>query len=273
MFSVRDEGPLPGFKDLLPPLPKAGAMDAAYIEGVRRAVEAEGLPVRATMGPQDWGRQIERFLFRKLVRELPEQKVRVPWFECHVPPGGKLGVKMSGTREAGAGFSLKVYGAGLGAGRKVQMTMTATSDARRQCATFAVDVLVKPRIYDVRGIESLETEVLRQLGDVIETAAACPYCGVAVDGIPPDFTQGEYLDLRGDPVAAKRTLTFKQERWASFECAFKVPTLPVEAKLDTKVSFTSVLELETEFPPGALYQPYVRAHGGPPQTNMWAVGK
>ena len=271
MFNVRDEGALPGLA-MLVQAPADGKLDEELIAERARALAAADLPVAATMGVSDLRALVERVLFRKLVRELPEEDCSMPWFECHVPPGGSTILKSSETSTSSNTLELKLFGSGVGAGRKVSITVSSAAAPRTTCATFLLDFRVKPRIYNVRGVESVELEVIECRGKSIVSHEHCPFCGVSPDTVDRfGFRFGEHLDLRKDKVSTKLKLQLAVEDSLSIDAGLKLAAFPVELKLGAKVARGSTFEVESEFPAGALYRAYARVGGGPVQTEMWAV--
>ena len=88
MFEVIDRGPLPGLAELLPK-PQGAQLDEEKVAEYGRALNQSNLPLAQTMSlGGDLRALMDRVLFRTLVRELPEENAKLPWFECHVPPGG-----------------------------------------------------------------------------------------------------------------------------------------------------------------------------------------
>ena len=272
MFKISDEGPLPGLADLVTISEKDLGDDLAIAECTRQLAESD-LPVGVTMSLiPDLRGFIERILFRRLVRELPTQVRRLPWFECHVPPGGATKIASSATTSRSGSIELKVFGAGLGRGRKTSITVSSASEPRTSCATFALDVQTTPRIFDVRGVESVEVEVTAVLGESVIDNQRCPYCGVArIDVDPFDFVLGEYLDFREDRVETTRGYKVEIEDNASIEMGLDIESVQTKCKLGAESVGHSVFEFESRFPAGLLYQPYRRLSGTTLQTPMWAI--
>lgn len=273
MFDVRDDGPLPGLGHLVAAAPGAEVTEALVDAGVR-AVQTAGLPIAATMGFSltDLHALVERVLLRRLVRELPEDDVSMPWFEAHVPPGGSMSLRTSESNSSGGSLELKLYGAGFGAGRKVSISVSSSSPPRDCCASFALDLRVRPRVYALRGRESVELEVVSLRGRSVVSHEHCPYCGVAPALVDPFlYRLGDHVDLRRDKVAQTQKMQLSVDDSLSIEFGTKLPSLPVELKLGAKAARTVSYELECQFPPGALYLPYTRVGAGPVQTPMWAV--
>ena len=272
MFSVNDEGPLPGLAELLPASAEK-ALNDQTVDEYRRAVAESNLPLSQTMSfGSDFRALIERTLFRKLVRELPEEDARLPWLECHVPPGGTMTISTTTSSVHSSDLELNIFGSGLGTGRKISITATSSSEARKQCATLALDLRVKPRIYEIRGTESVELEVSSILGNSIESKKQCPFCGVPANTIDRfSFQLGEHLDLRHDEVASKRNLKLALEDSKSIDAGIELKNFGVAFKLSATVSRGQTFEIESVFPPGKLYSAYSRLRGGPFQTAMWAT--
>jgi hypothetical protein len=272
MFTVVDDGSLPSLADLVERDVGASPSDDA-IGTLRRTLEEEDLPVTATMGFGDNLRAlVDRILFRKFVRDEADVVCTLPWFECHVPPGGKTTMRSSATSVSERSCEIKVYGSGIGAGRKVSLVMSQASDPRVKCATYGIDCRVRPRVYDIRGRESVELEVVECLGESVVSHDACPFCGVATAAVDPfDFQFGQQLDLRGDEVTRKEKLQLTIDRSFSASAKLKIPTLTPELTLGAKVSRSMSLEVEQEFPPRVLYRAYTRLGPAPLQTPMWAV--
>ena len=271
MFDVQDGGELPGLASIVDASADV-ALDEAFIAERVRAVASADLPIASTMGVADLRGMVERVLFRKLVRELPEEDCSVPWLECHVPPGGNTVLRSSEGQTGSGGLELKVFGSGLGAGRKVTISTSRAAAPRSTCATYRLDLRIKPRIYAVRNVESIEVEVLACRGESIVSLERCPFCGVAPADVDRfGYRFGEHLDLRKDSVATKVKLHLAVEDSMSMDAGVKLPTLPVELKLGAKLARSVSFEVESEFPPGLLYRAYTRSGSGPIQTAMWAI--
>jgi hypothetical protein len=273
MFKGYDEGALPGLSDLVPSTGRKPT--PAKVEECTQAIRQADLPLEPTMGFGDWRGFIERLFLRKLVRELPEQICSLPWLQCHVPPAGTTTVRSDGSVESDASIGLKIFGSGLGRGRKVNIRVSSKSEARRQCAEYRLDLRIKPRIFSSRGTESIEVEVLQFVGDATTSYERCPFCGrERADVDPMDYTFGPYLDLKQDKSASTRTFKLAVETSSSIDAGFQTATIPVELKLNAKVTEGMTLEIETVFPPGFLYVPcYYATPSGPLQTPMWAIEK
>jgi hypothetical protein len=272
MFTVVDDGSLPSFAELVARDVGTSPSDAT-LGTLRRTLDDEDLPVTATMGFGDNLRAlVERILFRKFVRDEADVACTLPWFECHVPPGGKTTMRTSATSVTERSCEIKVYGSGIGAGRKVSLVMTQASEPRAKCATYGIDCRVRPRVFDIRGRESVELEVVECLGESIVSHDICPYCGVAASDVDPfDFQFGQQLDLRNDDVTRKEKLQLTLDKSFSASAKLKIPALAPELTLGAKVSRSMNLEVEQEFPPHVLYRPYTRLGPAPLQTPMWAI--
>jgi hypothetical protein len=267
-----DDGSLPSLAELVERDVGSSPSDDT-IGTLRRTLDDEDLPITATMGFGDNLRAlVDRILFRKFVRDEAEVVTTLPWFECHVPPGGKTTMRTSTTSATERSCELKVYGSGIGAGRKVSLVMTQASDPRVKCATYGIDCRVQPRVYDIRGQRSVELEVVECLGESIVSHDVCPFCGVASSAVDPfDFQLGQQLDLRGDEVTRKEKLQLTIDRSVSPSVKVKIPAFAPELTLGAKVSRSMSLEVEQEFPPRVLYRAYTRLAPAPLQTPMWAV--
>jgi hypothetical protein len=273
MFKGHDDGALPGLSDLVPSTGKKPTL--AKIKEYTRSIQQADLPLEPTMGFGDWSGFIERLFFRKLVRELSEQNCSLPWFQCHVPPAGTTSVESGVSVESDSSIGLKIFGSGLGRGRKVSISVSSKSEARLQCAEYRLDLRVKPRVFASHGTESIEVEVLEYMGDSAITYDRCPFCGRQVAAVDPmDYRFGPHIDLRRDKSASTRTFKFAIEDSSSIEVGFQAAAIPVELKLDAKVTKGTTLEVESVFPPGFRYLPCYRVTpGGPLHTAMWAIEK
>lgn len=274
MFTINDNGTLPSLADLIPHTPNK-EITPAVLEDSAKIINSADLPLQSTMGVMDdLSGLIRRLWFRKLVRELPEETRSMPWFECHVPPGGKTSVQYQTTRERSAEVGIKVYGSGFGHGRSAIITVSSSSESRSSCATFSLDLRIKPRLYESMGQESLELEVLEILGESHETHKTCPYCGVKAESVDKfEFTFGPHIDLKNDTVKMKRTFSVQIDTATSFSVGISIPKIPVELNLEGSVTKGTVLNVESEFLPGFMYLPYHRASRTPIQTEMWAIRK
>lgn len=272
MFTITDEGSVPSLADLVKHEIGQTATDDALGQ-LRRRLDDEDLPITPTMGVGDNLRGlVDRIFFRKLLREEPETTCTLPWFDCHVPPGGKTTMRTSTTAAGERSAELKIYGSGIGAGRKVTLAVTSGSEPRAKCATYGFDCRVRPRIYDVRGKQSVELEVIECLGESIVSHDVCPFCGVAPNSVDLfDFRFGQHLDLRSESVGRTDTFELTIEKSFSVSAKLKIPTLAPELTLGAKVSRSMSIEVEQQFPPKTLYRGYTRVGPAPLQTPMWAV--
>lgn len=272
MFEAHDEGALPGLADLLPASPEKQLNDQLINEYGRILAEAN-LPLAPTMSlGSDLRALINRVLFRKLVRELPEEDAKLPWFECHVPPRGTTTVAATTSSSASSRLELKLFGSGLGRGRKTSITVSSASEPRKKCATFALDLRVKPRIYEVRGAESIELEVVSTSGTSIVSHGKCQFCGVPASKVDPfGFQFREHLDLREDRVATTVKFQLAIEDSSSIDAGIEIKSLGVDLKLGASVLRGYSFKVESVFPPGKLYRAYSRLGRGPFQTSMWAT--
>lgn len=269
MFTLQEDKALPGLANLVALQPGLTPNDEVVAEFGRR-LQASDLPVAPTMGLTSGLRElVERILFRKLVREEAPTKAAVPWFECHVPPGGSATVRSSTTRSSDMSCELTVYGSGLGGGRKTTLSVSTASSPRKACAIYSLDYSVTSRIYDVRGRESIELEVVAFLGESIRTLDPCPFCGVSPDDIDEfEFRRGDYLDLRSDLVPTDRTFDLTVE--GEFSASVSLNAIP-GLKLGAKVSRGMTLQVADTFLPGLMYYPYTRVPMTSLQTSMWAT--
>ena len=163
MFQVRDEGPIEGLVDLIPE-PSTGDdhLSTDQLEAITERIDRAELPVRPTMGLREsWQALIDRIFARRLVRELPSETRSMPWLECHVPLGGTTIIRSKASVESSGEVGLKIFGSGLGRGRRAMIGVSTQSRPRRQCARYSLDLDVKPRLYDSRGVESVEVEIGR----------------------------------------------------------------------------------------------------------------
>ena len=236
MFDVTDNGPLPGLGDLVK-TSSADPLNDQTVAEYGRAVATADLPLAQAMSVAGDVRDLlERVLFRTFVRDLDEESCAFPWFECHVPPGGTTAVRSTVTSAISPTFELNIFGSGLGRGRKAAITVSSSSEPRRNCATYSLDLRVKPRLYETRGTESVELEVVACLGKSIVSQDACPYCGVATDAVDQfAFRFGDHLDLRADRVVSKLTAQLAVEDSLSIDAGIKLSSLPVGLKLSEGV--------------------------------------
>jgi hypothetical protein len=205
------------------------------------------------------------------VREEPETQGSLPWFECHVPPGGTTTVTSTKSESSDVSGELRIYGSGIGAGRRVTFEVSASSPSRSTCATYALNCMVRARVFEVRGRESVEVSVTEVRGESVESLPNCPRCGIAVADVDPfDFELAQHIDLRHDTVPSSRSQSVTIE--GSLSATIGIPSLgPVAVNLGAKVSRTAKLDVLLELAPGRMYQPYRRLTAGPMQTPMWAV--
>lgn len=275
MFQVRDEGPVEGLADLIPePADDDDRLAPERVDEITERINRAELPLQATMGlPESWQNLIDRVFFRRLVRELPAETRAVPWLECHVPPGGTTTIRSRTSMESSGGLGLKLFGSGLGRGRRVAIGVSTQSHPRRQCARYLLDVEVKPRLFESRGIESVEIEVLACHGDSVRILNPCQRCGVDPGSVDPfDFDLGPHLDRRQDTVATIWLGSLEVAENLAMEAGFSVGGLDTQLTLSATVTRSTALEVESELPPGHLYQLYrALATHGPLQTPMWAV--
>lgn len=272
MFTIEDEGAIKGLAEIVSAEPGSELTDSRLAQAAS-VIRSGDLPLRATMGPlDDLTNLVKRIWFRKLVRELPEQKCALPWFECHVPPSGTTGLAMKATTELENSIGFKLFGSGLGSGRSVKVQVSNASEPRKSCAIFYLDLLIKPRIYETFGQESVEVEVIKCLGETVDSVDNCPYCGVDPGKVDKfDFVFGSYIDLRKDKVNSKRTINLEVNDSLSIETGFKLSDIPFELELGASVSRGMTLEVEYGLVHGKMYKPYHRVSGTPLQTEMWAI--
>jgi hypothetical protein len=275
MFTIRDDGPLPGVGDLL--ADRSGSEPTAEdVQQFGRMIAASDLPISATMGVMDDVRGLfDRIFYRTFVREEPAFTCSMPWLECHVPPNGAAVIKSKATRVTDRSCELKIFGSGVGAGRKTTISIGTDSGPRSRCTAFAFDVEVVPKVFELRGREMIELHVVKLLGESVDTLEACPYCGVAPSSVDPfRFELGEHLDLRRDGAPLKRTVGLAVEGAFSASIGAKLPLpggVSPQLSLSAKVSRGMSLDVEVTFPPGALYTGYRQLRAATPRTAMWAV--
>src|SRR5882672_1522777 len=264
MFEVRDNGALPGLAEVVGQAPDAALEDRAVAQ-YAQVLSASGLPLPSTMGVGSNVRAlIERIFYRKLKRELPQENCSLPWFECHVPPGGTAVARSSASSETSQGLELNIFGSGIGRGRKVSITTSSASAPRKACAIYRLDLIVKPHLYDIHGRESVELEIVNCLGQSLENLEKCPHCGVPPGSVDPiDFHFGQHLDLRADRVNSTFKFKLEIEDSSSIEAGVKLTSIPLALKLTSKVSRGYSFEVESEFPAGMRYIPYTRVGAGP----------
>lgn len=276
-FEVVDEGPLPGIEELVGTM--AEQLDEDGSNRLSESIEATGIPIEKTMG--SWDRLsalLDRIRGRRLVRELPSVVVQVPWFHCHVPPGGTVGVIISSSQTAKSSMGLKIYGSSLGRGRQFGISMAEETEPRHNCASYYVAVDVLPKVYEYKGEESIDLEVLGKAGSRIESRDTCPYCGVAPDSMDPlEFivgmpNEGRFLDYRLDDVVKKKTIDLVWMEERSIEVGFSIPGIGVPFTLSTSTTSESKWTMVYTFAPGHLYQPYRRIDDPGYMPPMWAVG-
>jgi hypothetical protein len=269
--AIQDQGTLPGIADVVVGL-GPGEIDDSLLGAAAKAIEEAAIPLQETMGA--WDRLsplIEWCRERRLVRELPEAIVTLPWFACHVPHGGTSQISFEASQQHEFSVGLKVFGSGYERGRSFHLTVSEESDPRTACAIYYVDVWVLPKIYAVQENESIVIEVLGEAGTRSETMDSCPFCSVAPDALDPfDHTLDPYIDLRHDTVSHKRTLQLDWSETHTFEIGFTLPTIQLPLTLNVQASSPSTWKMIYEFQPGYFYQPYRRLAGPRYQPPMWA---
>lgn len=272
MFKVEDQGAIRGLAETVAAEPGAD-LDETRMQKAADEIRSGELPLRATMGPwDDLTSLIKRVWFRKLVSEFPEEKFALPWFECHVPPGGATELATKATAEHENSIGLKLFGSGLGGGRSVKIEISSAAEPRKSCATYFLDLLIKPRIYESFGQKSVEIEVVKCLGETVESIKKCPYCGVDPAQVDKfDYLFGPHIDLRKDKVNSKRTLNLEISDSLTIDSGFELPDIPVELKLGASVVHAMTLEVAYDLVHGKMYKPYHRVAGTPLQTEMWAI--
>ncbi len=269
--TVQDQGNLPGIADVVAEL-GPGEIDSALLIAAAKAIDRATIPLQETMGAWDRLRPlIEWCRERRLVRELPEAIVALPWFACHVPYGGTSQISYESSQQHDFSVGLKVFGSGYERGRSLHLTVSEETDPRTVCATYFVDVRVLPKIYTVRGNESIVIEVLGEAGVRSETLNPCPFCNVVPDSLDPfDHILDPYIDLRHDTVAHKRTIELDWSDTHTFELGFTLPTIQFPLTLSIQASSQSIWKMVYEFQPGYFYQPYRQLAGPRYQPPMWA---
>jgi hypothetical protein len=269
---VLEETPLPGIEDIVGNI-EVDAPDSDVAVTAARAIEEAGIPLPQTMGVLDGFRSLIKWCRgRKLVRELPVQTVPVAWFECHVPPQGTARICTERTKGDAGSVGLKVFGSGFSAGRKFSLGIEDESDPRSSCATYSVDMHVLPKVYEMNGDESIVVEVLGQAGTRIESHVKCASCGEPTDSLDPlDFLLDTYFDFRKETVRNRRTIKLNWEDKQSFQVGFDLPGLELPMELVVDASSGVVWQVEYEFPPGFLYQPYRHISAQAYQPPMWTA--
>jgi hypothetical protein len=273
MFEIRDEGALPSLAEVVGGNPQT-KLDNQAVSEYSHKLTASGLPVATTMSATgDLRAMLERLFYRKFVRDLPNENCTLPWFECHVPPGGATVVRTADASTSTSSLKLNLFGSGVGRGRKLSVTISDASAPRTNCATYQFDLRVIPHLYEIRGRQSVELEIAELLGKSFVSIDNCPYCGLVPDKVDTsEFRFGEHLDLRKDKVTTTRKFRMEVEDSRSIEGGVKLSSLPVALKLSARVTNNYSLEVESQFPPGILYRAYTRSNAGPLQTEMWAIG-
>jgi hypothetical protein len=272
IFTVRDDGPLPGLSDIIP---TGRELSETEVEDLVRKVSEADLPFQATLGLREtWASLVRSFSRRQLLRELPDDELSMPWLQIHVPPGGTTLVRLSTSESESSSLTLSVFGSGFGRGRAITVTLASASEPRSVCATYSLTLRVRPRIYDKGGIESVEVDVRELLGTSVEPLSPCPCCSVnnaSVDLF--DFKVEPYFDLRRDTVAITSTERIEAQEETTIDAGFSLPMLPAVAlKLTAKVKRVVAFETESTLPPGHLYRPFRRRLlGAPLHSRMWAV--
>src|SRR6266550_4197379 len=105
-FDVRDGGALPGLAEILAIAPGED-MDDAALSRYDRNIAAADLPLLAMSVFGDLRHVVERMQVRRLLREGAEERCLLPWFECHVPPGGSTRVRASAKSETADAHEMK----------------------------------------------------------------------------------------------------------------------------------------------------------------------
>lgn len=271
--AIIEQRAIPGLAEIVGPIPEDPREEE--VESIAHAIEEHSVPLRSTMGAGDWDSirsLIARIRGREPIAEFEPTRQWLTWFECHVPPEGKTSVKLQRSAESTANLGFRIFGSGLGTGREVHVEIVDRSTARDRCATYRFEVVVQPRVFAHGDRRSTEVTVVEILGTAIESLEQCAYCGVDRSTLNPfAFRLEQYLDLRADDCPASRTFKVEVEQSHTVDAGFEVPGIPAKLSLQAGVVSSCTLEVENQFPPGVLYQPYRRKSGGPLQTAMWAI--
>ena len=274
MFEIIDEGPLPGLAESV----KLGAASRPTPEDLAsfaQALKDADLPIAAAMGVWDDLRALyDRLFHRRLVRDEPLEPRSMPFLECHVPPGGSVTIKRTQSRGSSQSGELKIFGSGIGAGRRTTIQLAETSGPRKRCSISSIDVVVRPRIFEVRGEETVELEVAEVKGETTSIIRDCPFCGLVPATLDPfEFRLGEHVDLRDDEVPSTRSMLLEiaGELSASLSPEFAIGGVGAKLALGVKISRAMTIEISSVFPPGSRYHAFTRLRTTALQTPMWAV--
>lgn len=271
-FQVLSQREIPALTDLIP-APSSAGITRQEIETAREKLDELGVELPATMGAYDNVKSfLERIFFRKFIKYLDDVTTTVTWFDCHVPPGGKATFTYEESQEKEAGFEFNIFGSEVGHGRSIQLGRKQSSDARLQCFTHYFKVLIKPRVYDIRGKEDVALDIV----EVIDTGTLvhdkCLFCGrppAMIDRF--DFRISPGIDRRNDNVITRESQTYELNRDFKISSGVKVPGVPFELKLSGGISDSKKFQVDYEWPPGFRYVPFTRIESPYFQTPMWAI--
>jgi hypothetical protein len=272
----QDQGPIPALEDLVTSL-EPGPVNAETIATLAQRAEQVHLPIQSTMGAWDqFSSLIHWIQGRKLLKQLPERVVLLPWFACHVPRDGSALVSLKAADDNDLCVGLKIFGSGFGKGRELKVSVTSDTEPRKKCATYSVAVLLLPKVYDYDGQQSVVLEVIGEAGTRAETIDSCLRCACVPEDLDPfDYALGNYLDLRRDTVKhmLKMNLQWTDNSTVEAGVSLSGVMVPLNLSLSAKASSRAEWEISYEFAPGFFYQPYRMLTWPDYFPPMWACKK
>ncbi len=278
-IQILDEIPIEGLATAYQKLGKGRTPDE-LAEQLREHARRSRTPLPAGRGPKEWFGWIRELLGRRrLLKDLGDHPAAIDWLSLHVPPGGGASFSVENKSKNKAGVTLRVFGAGFGAGRAVTLGVKEDFLDRKRCVRLTHHVILRVKSYDVgRGPEcpDIESNVTRISHLEVRPWDPCPVCGKKEDTLDP-FTYepaGPGLDLTRDTVGQKRSeeLHLKATAQAEIGLPLNIPGLPA----DSKIGFSTERELELTcktnytFPPGGFFAPY-KELGPEIDLPFWAV--
>jgi hypothetical protein len=243
-IEVVDEHVLVGPAASLRDLPKA---EDAAVEELSRRLADQAVAVPGDRSALNYALGLLRRLRqREMVRDLGEHEARIDWLDFHVPPGGKGRLVLGRTATGEGGIDLKLMGLGFGSGIEMKTAAERDFGEREQC--FSMGSLLRIHLREFAeqgGRSSVQVDVVKRIGNYIESHKLCPRCFAAAAAGPQPRRLDETWDLSGDPEGLTEKRSYDLTHSSEVEVGLDLPVLAT-AKLNAGIAISRSVQSTCE---------------------------
>jgi hypothetical protein len=261
-LGLNEDRPIAGFASRIE---AAADVDESALAPRLQAAAAQlgtGIPGDQGATSDLFGRMIAWVRGRRMVEDLGQHAVEVPWLCLHVPPEGTARLKLTDREQGTTGFKFSLVGTGLGDGWTFGAQEQRDFQERARC-TAVVEVFdVHVRAYaDDHQPEEIEyrSDVVGRAGTIVRELNLCPLCHPTADDEPVlALNAGPAVDLTADTVGQTlaRELVLSGTSELELGLKGKLPGgIELAAGVTCRREVSSTCNVDYAFAGGRRYQP------------------